>query len=78
MARRNLYPKTVGVRLSVEDRKKLDALCAATRRPPGAVLRLLVQQAQTADVPTFTFSPSSDQAPETMQRPRIAPGALHG
>ena len=62
MARQNHYPKTVGVRLSVEDRAKLDQLCAATRRPPGEVLRLLVQQAQTADVPTFTFAPVAPQA----------------
>lgn len=37
----NLYPKTVGVRLSVEDGQKLRHLCAATQRPPGEVLRLL-------------------------------------
>lgn len=64
MARQHQYPKTVGVRLSIEDRQKLDHLCAATRRPPGEVLRLLVRQAQTADVPAFTFTPASDNAPD--------------
>lgn len=62
--KRQPMPITVGCRLSVEDRKKLTQLCHATRRPPGEVLRLLVQQAQTADVPTFTFVPASDQAPD--------------
>lgn len=62
--KRQAMPVTVGCRLSVEDRAKLTRLCQATRRPPGEVLRLLVQQAQTADVPTFTFAPASDQAPD--------------
>jgi hypothetical protein len=68
MRRGKPMPKTVGVRLSIEDRAKLDALCAATRRPPGEVLRLLVQQAQTDDVPTFRFG-TSDQAPDEKKRP---------
>lgn len=63
MARQNQYPKTIGVRLSVADRAKLSELCAATRRPPGEVLRLLVQQARTPDLPTFTFGQASDQEP---------------
>lgn len=63
MARQKaLYPKTVGVRLSVADQEHLAQLCTATRRPPCEVIRLIVRQAQTADVPTFTFTPSSDQA----------------
>ncbi len=63
MARhRSLYPITVGCRLSVEDREKLTRLCASTRRPPGEVLRLLVRQAETADLPAFTFPKASDQA----------------
>lgn len=61
MARQNLYPKTVGVRLSVVDREKLTRLCASTQRPPGEVLRLLVRLAQPTDVPQVTFTPS-DQA----------------
>ncbi len=72
MARQNRFPKTVGVRLSVEDLAKLDSLCTATRRPPGEVLRLLVRQAQTPDVPGFTFAPCSDQAPNA-QTPQGCP-----
>jgi hypothetical protein len=68
MRRGKPMPKTVGVRLSIEDRAKLDQLCAATRRPPGEVLRLLVQQAQTTEMPVFTFA-TSDQAPDEKKRP---------
>jgi hypothetical protein len=60
--KRQAMPITVGTRLSVDDRAKLTRLCEATRRPPGEVLRLLIRQAQTADVPTFTFTTSSDEA----------------
>jgi hypothetical protein len=62
--KRKPMPVTVGTRLSIEDRAKLNRLCQATRRPPGEVLRLLIQQAETPDLPTFTFSASRDQGPD--------------
>ena len=33
------YPKTVGVRLTLEDGAKLRQLCDATQQPPGEFLR---------------------------------------
>ena len=57
MTRQNQYPKTVGVRLSVEDREKLRRLCEAAHRTPGEMLRLLVRTARLSDVPAVTFAP---------------------
>lgn len=66
MTRQNQYPKTVGVRLSVEDREKLRRLCEATHRPPGDMLRVLVRTAQLSDVPAITFTPVARHAEDAL------------
>lgn len=70
--KREAMPKVIGVRMSGEDRHKLAQLCEATRRPASEVLRLLVQQARTADVPVFEFVAPGHGGPtraSTQERP---------
>jgi len=50
------YPKTVGVRLTLEDGAKLRQLCDATQKPPGELLRALIRLAQPVDLPPVKFA----------------------
>jgi hypothetical protein len=53
--------KTYGIRLSGEDRVKLEQLCTHMNRPASEVLRLLVRMAQPVDVPPIRFGTPSEQ-----------------
>ena len=50
------FPKTFGVRLSLEDGAKLRQLCDATQKPPGELLRTLIRLAQPTNVPPVQFA----------------------
>jgi hypothetical protein len=55
MTRLMNFPKVIGVRLSPEDRAKLQALCTHTQRPPSELVRLLIRTAQPVDVAPVRF-----------------------
>ncbi len=51
MARPLRFPVMRGVRLTVMDARKLDALCTANQQPPSEILRWLIRTAEPTDGP---------------------------
>jgi hypothetical protein len=53
--RLNLYPKVIGIRLTVEDTRKLMMLCYGTKTTFSELIRHLIRSAEPLDVPKATF-----------------------
>jgi hypothetical protein len=61
MARPRQFPLTIGVRLSREDRAKLQRLCTATQRPASDLIRLLVRLAQPTGLPDVRLTAANER-----------------
>jgi hypothetical protein len=58
MPRIKHYPVLKGIRMTMQDAAKLDALAMATQQPPSDVLRWLIRTAQPSDAALFLLKPN--------------------